>query len=63
MVVSAPVLTEKPEKRPKRHDGDGSFRRKPNGSWEARIKINGKSHSFGGKTEREARAKMKAALM
>jgi integrase len=62
MVAAATAPTDKPEKRPKRRDGDGSFRRKPNGSWEARIKINGKSHSFGGKTEREARARMKAAL-
>jgi len=48
-------------KRPKRHHGDGSFRQKPNGSWEGRITVDGKSWSFGGKTLREVRDKIAAA--
>jgi integrase len=45
-------------KRSKRHHGDGSFRQKPNGSWEGRITIDGKSRSFGGKTLRDVRQKI-----
>jgi integrase len=48
-------------RRPKRHDGDGSFRQKPNGTWEGRIRIDGTSRSFGGKTLRDVREKVAAA--
>ena len=38
--------------------GLGSFRKRANGSWEARINVNGKQKSFSAKTKALARAKM-----
>jgi integrase len=45
--------------RKKRADGEGSIRRRPNGTWEARLSIPGqyKTRSFYGKTQGEARRK------
>lgn len=43
----------------KRADGEGSIRKRPNGTWEARLSIPGqyKTKSFYGKTQAEARRK------
>lgn len=38
----------------KRNYGMGTIRQRPNGSWEMRVRINGKQRSFSGKTKKEA---------
>ena len=45
----------------KRGQGDGSIRQQPNGTWEARITIDGTSRSFRARTRREVQAKLDAA--
>jgi integrase len=46
----------------RRSRGEGSIRKRPNGTWEARMTLpNGKQKSFYGKTQREARSKLKDA--
>lgn len=53
----------------KRHDGEGTVRQRPNGRWEARLRfedpVTGESKraSFYGTTAKEAREKMKAAVV
>ena len=38
----------------KRANGEGTIRKRSNGTWEARITIDGKSKSFYGKTQTQA---------
>lgn len=46
----------------RRSRGEGSIRKRPNGTWEARLTLpNGKQKSFYGKTQRDAKAKLKDA--
>ena len=46
----------------KRGNGEGSVRQRPNGLWEARIQIDGQSHSVYGKTRAAASKKLTALL-
>lgn len=43
---------------PKRANGEGMIRQRPDGLWEARIRIEGKPKSFYGKTQKEVREKL-----
>lgn len=43
----------------KRANGEGSIRRRPDGTWEGRLTINGKQRSVYGKTQAEVRLKMR----
>lgn len=47
--------------KPRAAKGDGSLRERPDGRWEARITIDGRSRSFMGRTKEEARRKMRLA--
>ena len=42
----------------RRANGDGNIRKRANGTWEARVMIDGKSKSVYGKTQNEVRKKL-----
>ena len=42
----------------KRANGEGSITKRPNGTWEGRITVDGKRQSFYGRTQREVKARM-----
>src|SRR5690242_436384 len=46
----------------KRAHGEGTIARRADGRWEARLTIDGRRHSFYGKTQREARDKLREAI-
>jgi integrase len=45
----------------KRGNGDGSFRQRPDGRWEARLSLTGGNKSYYGRTRAEVKAKIEAA--
>ena len=42
----------------KRANGEGSISKRKNGTWEARLFINGKRHTMYAPTQREAKARL-----
>ena len=42
----------------KRANGEGTIRKRADGSWEARYMVDGKRHSIYGRTQAEARTKL-----